>query len=73
MNPTARPHGAASQRRLTPTPTQIYQVFIKASPEQIWTAITTPGYSARYFHGAATEEAGRARAAGELGRLIGCR
>ena len=26
--------------------TQIYQVFIKASPEQIWAAITTPGYTA---------------------------
>ena len=35
--------------------TQIYQVFIKASPEQIWAAITTPGYTARYFHGARIE------------------
>ena len=32
--------------------TQIYQVFIKATPEQIWAAITQPEMTARYFHGA---------------------
>jgi len=32
--------------------TQVYQLFIKASPEQIWEAITTPEFTARYFHGA---------------------
>jgi uncharacterized protein YndB with AHSA1/START domain len=32
--------------------TQVYQVFIKASPEQIWEAITTPEFTSRYFHGA---------------------
>ncbi len=32
--------------------TQVYQVFIKASPEQIWDAITRPEWTARYFHGA---------------------
>jgi uncharacterized protein YndB with AHSA1/START domain len=32
--------------------TQVYQVFIKASPEAIWEAITTPEFTARYFHGA---------------------
>lgn len=31
---------------------QIYQVFIKAEPELIWKAITTPEFTARYFHGA---------------------
>lgn len=35
--------------------TQVYQVFIKASPEKIWAAITTPEYSVRYFHGARIE------------------
>ena len=39
----------------TDTTTQIYQVFIKASPEQIWAAITKPDYTARYFHGARIE------------------
>ena len=32
--------------------TQVYQIFIKATPEQIWEAITTPEFTARYFHGA---------------------
>jgi uncharacterized protein YndB with AHSA1/START domain len=35
--------------------TQVYQVFIKASPEKIWEAITTSGFTTRYFHGAAIE------------------
>ena len=32
--------------------TQVYQVFIKASAEEIWDAITKPEWTARYFHGA---------------------
>jgi uncharacterized protein YndB with AHSA1/START domain len=32
--------------------TQAYRVMIEATPEQIWRAITTPEFSARYFHGA---------------------
>jgi uncharacterized protein YndB with AHSA1/START domain len=35
----------------TETATQIYQVFIKASPERVWEAITRPEFTARYFHG----------------------
>jgi len=35
--------------------TQVYQVFIKASPEKVWQAITTPDFTARYFHGARIE------------------
>jgi len=30
---------------------QIYQVFMKAEPERIWEAITTPEFTQRYFHG----------------------
>ena len=30
--------------------TQVYQLFIKATPEQIWEAITTPEFTERYFH-----------------------
>jgi uncharacterized protein YndB with AHSA1/START domain len=33
--------------------TQVYQVFIKATPEAIWDAITKPEFTRRYFHGAA--------------------
>ncbi len=39
----------------TPTRTdtvQVYRVTIRATPEQIWEAITTPEFTARYFHGA---------------------
>jgi uncharacterized protein YndB with AHSA1/START domain len=35
----------------TATATQVYQVFIKATPEQIWEAITNPDFTTRYFHG----------------------
>jgi len=34
------------------TTTQVYRVFIKAPPERIWEAITTPEFTAKYFHGA---------------------
>jgi uncharacterized protein YndB with AHSA1/START domain len=30
--------------------TQVYEVFIKASPERIWQAIVTPDLTRRYFH-----------------------
>jgi uncharacterized protein YndB with AHSA1/START domain/DNA-binding transcriptional ArsR family regulator len=36
-------------------PKQIYQIFIKASPEQIWDAITRPEFTARYFYGTQLE------------------
>jgi uncharacterized protein YndB with AHSA1/START domain len=35
--------------------TQIYQVFIKASPEQIWQAIVQPDFTERYYFGARIE------------------
>jgi uncharacterized protein YndB with AHSA1/START domain len=31
--------------------TQVYNVFIKATPEQIWEAITNPNFTERYFYG----------------------
>lgn len=31
--------------------TQTYRLYIKATPEQIWTAITTPEFTERYFFG----------------------
>src|SRR5207248_9174706 len=36
---------------MTATTTQVYQVFIKATPEQIWEAITKPEFTSKYFHG----------------------
>ncbi len=36
---------------MTQTNVQVYQVFIRATPEQIWDAITKPEFTAKYFHG----------------------
>jgi uncharacterized protein YndB with AHSA1/START domain len=40
---------------LTAQTTQVYSVFILATPEQIWEAITKPEFTERYFHGARIE------------------
>ena len=37
---------------MTATTTQVYQLFIRTTPEQIWEAITTPEFTAQYFYGA---------------------
>jgi uncharacterized protein YndB with AHSA1/START domain len=34
------------------TTEQVYQLFIRATPEAIWDAITKPEFTERYFHGA---------------------
>ena len=39
----------------TKVTTQVYRVFIKATPEAIWEAITRPEFTARYFHGSLVE------------------
>jgi uncharacterized protein YndB with AHSA1/START domain len=36
---------------MTALATQVYQVFIRATPEQIWEAITTPEFTEKYFYG----------------------
>jgi uncharacterized protein YndB with AHSA1/START domain len=33
------------------TATQVYQTYIKATPEAIWDAITKPEFTSQYFHG----------------------
>jgi uncharacterized protein YndB with AHSA1/START domain len=46
----------------TATTTQVYRVWIKATPEAIWDAITKPEWTARYGYGGIPEyelEAGR--------------
>jgi uncharacterized protein YndB with AHSA1/START domain len=37
---------------ITERTTQVYQVFIKATPEATWDAITKPEFTERYFYGA---------------------
>ena len=40
---------------MTATTTQVYQVFIRATPEAIWEAICKPEFTVRYFYGARIE------------------
>lgn len=52
--------------------TQVYQLFIKASPEQIWQAITDPVFITQYFHGGTFEIVdGRRRSFGPDGAIWG--
>lgn len=44
------------------TTTQVYQIFVKATPQAIWDAITKPEFSARYFYGSRVETTGEAGA-----------
>jgi uncharacterized protein YndB with AHSA1/START domain len=44
-----------SMSTTTALATQVYQVFIKATPETIWEAITKPEFTERYFYGARIE------------------
>ncbi len=37
------------------TAAQFYQIFIKATPEAIWDAITKPEFSEKYFYGSRVE------------------
>ena len=39
----------------TVTTAQVYQLYIKATPEQVWDAITKPEFVKQYFHGALVE------------------
>ena len=57
---------------MTATTTQVYNVFIKATPEQIWEAITNPEFTEKYFYASRVELAdGRRRAFGPEGQLWG--
>jgi uncharacterized protein YndB with AHSA1/START domain len=40
---------------MTEQATQIYSVFIRATPEQVWDAITKPEFTTRYFYGTRIE------------------
>lgn len=41
--------------------TQVYSLFIRATPEQLWEAITKPEFTQRYFYGAHIETTERIR------------
>lgn len=36
---------------MSATTTQVFTIVIRATPEQIWDAITRPEFTIRYFHG----------------------
>lgn len=40
---------------------QVYQVFIKATPERVWEAITTPEFTRQYFYEASITADGNSR------------
>jgi uncharacterized protein YndB with AHSA1/START domain len=57
---------------ITAQTTQVYQLFIKATPQQVWDAITKPEFTTRYFFASHVELAnGRRRAYGPKGELWG--
>ena len=56
----------------TATATQVYQLFIRATPEQVWDAITNGDLTTQYFYASRVEmEDGRRRAYGPNGELWG--
>ena len=40
---------------MTEQTTQAYTVFIRATPERVWDAITKPEFTTRYFYGSAVD------------------
>jgi uncharacterized protein YndB with AHSA1/START domain len=40
---------------MTAQTTQVYSVFVRATPEQLWDAITKPEFTQHYFYGARIE------------------
>jgi len=40
---------------MTAQTTQVYSLFIRATPEQIWDAITKPEFTSKYFYGSHVE------------------
>jgi uncharacterized protein YndB with AHSA1/START domain len=46
---------------MTAQATQVYQVFIKATPEAIWDAITKPEFTSKYFYGMGIDTNGTER------------
>lgn len=54
---------------ITQTTTQIYQVFIKATPEAVWEAITEPEFTSQYFHGVTIETTPEERLSYQRGEL----
>ena len=48
------------RHQMAEKPAQVYQVIIKATPEQVWDAITKPEFTSRYFYGSRVQTTGEA-------------
>ena len=57
---TALKAGLEGGHTMAAKPEQVYQIFIKATPERVWDAITRPEFTRMYFHGAQVETTGEA-------------
>jgi uncharacterized protein YndB with AHSA1/START domain/DNA-binding transcriptional ArsR family regulator len=44
---------------MAPVPKQVYQIFIRAMPEEVWDAITKPEFTTQYFYGSRVETTGK--------------
>jgi uncharacterized protein YndB with AHSA1/START domain/DNA-binding transcriptional ArsR family regulator len=53
-------HALEGSDAMATPPSQVYQVFIRATPDQVWAAITRPEFTARYFYGSRVETTGAA-------------
>ena len=40
---------------MTAQSTQVYSVFVRTTPEQLWDAITKPEFTSKYFYGSVIE------------------
>ena len=50
--------------------TQVYSIFIKATPEQVWDAITKPEFTQKYFHDSRLDFTNGYRSVAGDGRLL---
>ena len=48
---TARADGAAEETK----PSQVFAIFIRATPERVWEAITSSEYTLKYYFSSAVE------------------
>ncbi|HET9848954.1 MAG TPA: SRPBCC domain-containing protein [Candidatus Dormibacteraeota bacterium] len=48
------------RNRMAGAPRQVFEIFIRATPEEIWDAITKPEFTAKYFFGSRVQTNGKA-------------
>lgn len=72
MATTTSTTSTSGPSQVSAQPTQIYQVFIKTTPEAIWEALIKPEFTVKYFHGGHIETTENRRVAtGPDGALWG--